>query len=53
MLLINVYNADNTVLTNLYKIYAKPYLDYASIIYSPHYLQIINITKNVQRNFTN
>ena len=52
MLLTNVYNVDNTMLINLYKIYARPYLDYASVIYSPHYLQMIDIIENVQRKFT-
>ena len=51
MSLNNVYNAGNSVLTNLYKIYARFYLDYTSVFYSPHYLQIIDI-ENKQRNFT-
>ena len=52
ILLTNVYNADNTVLKNLNKIDARLYLDYASVIYSLNYLQMIDIIENVQRNFT-
>ena len=52
MLLNNVYNANNTVLTNLFKIYTRSYLEYASVIYFPHYLQMIDIIENVQKNFT-
>ena len=36
----------------MYKTYARPYLDYASIIYSPHHLQLIDAVERVQRNFT-
>ena len=49
--IIYVYNADNSVLTNLNKIYARPYEPYASVIYSPHYLQLVDIIENVLRNF--
>ena len=50
MLLTYVYNADNTVLKTLNKIYARLLLDHAPVIYSPHYLQMIIIIKKVQKN---
>ena len=39
------------MLTNLNKIYARLYLDYASVFYTPHHLQIIDF-ENLQSNFT-
>ena len=50
MLLTNVYNVGNIVLTTLYKSCIRPYLDYASVIYSPYYSQITHIIKNLQIN---
>ena len=35
-----------------YKIYTRPYLDYASVFYSPHCLYLIDTVENVQRHFT-
>ena len=35
-ILSNIYNADNSLQIQLYKTYARPFLDYASVIYSPH-----------------
>ena len=43
---------NNSVLINLYKTYARPYLDYNSVIYSPHYLYLIDALEHVQRHFT-
>ena len=51
MSLNDIYNAGNSVLTNSHKIYARLYLANASVFFSPHYLQIIDI-ENIQRNFT-
>ena len=52
LILSNVYDVGNALLIQLYKTYARPYLDYASIIYSPHRLQLIDAIERVQRNFT-
>ena len=52
MILANVHNFENDILVNLYKTYARPYLDYNSVIYSPHYLELIDALENVQRHFT-
>ena len=46
-----VNNFENYVLVNLYKTYARPYLDYNSVIYSPHYLDLIDVLEHVQRLF--
>ena len=52
LILSNVYDIGNALVIQLYKTYARPYLDSASIIYSPHYLQLIGAIERVQRNFT-
>ena len=36
----------------MYKIYAQPYLDYASVVHSPHRLYLIDTVESVQRYFT-
>ena len=51
-ILSNGYNADNSILILLYKTYARPFLDYASVIYSPHFMYSIDAIENFQRNFT-
>ena len=43
---------DNTILLFLYKIYNRLIIDYASIVYSPYFMNLIDIIENVQRNFT-
>ena len=35
-----------------YKIYAQHYLDYASVVYSPYYLYLIDTVESVQHHFT-
>jgi hypothetical protein len=45
-------NCDCNLLINLYKTYARPYLEYASVVISPHHLYLIDLIENVQRNFT-
>ena len=52
IILANLYNFENNVLINLYKTYARPYLDYNSVIYSPHHLELIDTLERVQRHFT-
>ena len=42
----------NETLVQLYKIYARPYLDYASVVYSSHCLYLIDTVESVQRHFT-
>ena len=51
-ILLNVYNADNSILIQLYKTYARLFLEYASVIYSPHFRYFIDTIENVQRHFT-
>ena len=43
----NIKCTDMLVLVNLYKCYARPLLEYCSVIFSPHYL-----IENVQKRFT-
>ncbi len=52
LILANVYNLENSLLIDLYKTYCRPYLDYVSTVYSPHYLQLIDVIESVQRHFT-
>ena len=51
-ILFNVYNADYSILIRLYKTYARPLLDYASVIYSSHFKYFIDAIENVQRHLT-
>ena len=39
------------VLLNLYKCYARPLLEYCSVIFSPHNVYLINLIENVQKNY--
>ena len=41
--------ADMLVLVNLYKCYARPLLEYCSVIFSPHYVYLINLIENVKK----
>ena len=47
-----MYNLDNSLLVNLYKTYARPYLEYNSAVFSPHYIELIDVMERVQRRFT-
>ena len=47
-----MFFVNNETLVKLYKIYAQHYLDYASAVYSPHCLYLIDTVKSVQRHFT-
>ena len=40
---------DMLVLVNLYKCYARPLLEYCSVVFSPHYVYLINLTENVSK----
>ena len=43
---------NNETLVKLYKVYTPPYLDYASVVYSPHCLYFIDTVEIEQRHFT-
>ena len=43
---------NNCTLTDLYKCYVRPILEYVSVVWSPHYVYLIDFIENVQRNFT-
>ena len=38
------------VLVNLHKCYARPFLEYYTVIFSPHYVYLINSIENIQKN---
>ena len=51
-ILLTAFNGvDNLILIFLYKIYIRSTIDYASIVYSPYFMYLIDIIENVQRNF--
>ena len=48
----NIKCTNKLVLVNLYKFYAQPLLEYCFVIFSPHYVYLINLIENVQKKFT-
>ena len=52
LILANLYQCNNKILTKLFKCYVRPILEYGSIIFSPHSIYLINLIEHVQRNFT-
>ena len=51
-ILANLHNFENNILVNLCKTYARSYLDYNSVIYSPHHLELIDTLEREHRHFT-
>ena len=51
VILSNTFFINNEISVKLYKIYARPYLDYASVVYSLHCLHFID-TVEIVRHFT-
>ena len=52
LILANFYQCNNKILTNLFKCYVRPILEYGSIIFSPRCIYLIDLIEHVQRNFT-
>ena len=52
LVLNNVTNVDNSVLIKFFKCFIRPLLEYASVVYSPHHIGLIDVIENVQRRFT-
>jgi hypothetical protein len=52
LILNNVQNVNNFVLIRLFKCFVRPLLEYASVVYSPHHVGLIDLIENVQRKFT-
>ena len=50
--LTNFKHVNNCTLTDLYKCYVKPILEYVSVVWSPHHIYPIDLIENVQRDFT-
>ena len=40
------------MLIKLYKCFVRPVLEYASVVFSPHHISLIDLIENVQRRFT-
>ena len=49
---MNLKHVNNCTLTDLYKCYVRPILEYVSIVWSPHHVYLIDLIENVLRNFT-
>ena len=45
----NIKCTDMLVLVNLYKCYARPLLEYCSVIFSPHYVYLINLIEKMYK----
>ena len=52
IILTNFKHLNNCTLTDLYKCYVRPILEYVSVVWSPHHVYLIDLIENVQRNFT-
>ena len=48
----NIKQVNNSILIKLYKSFARPLLEYASVICCPHHINLIDRIENVQRRFT-
>ena len=48
----NTKCTDMLILVKLYKCYARPLLEYCSVIFSSHHVYQINLIENVQKKFT-
>ena len=52
-ILLTAFNGiHNKILISLYNINIRSIIDYALIVHSPYFLYLIDIIKNVLRNFT-
>ena len=52
MILSNLCHFNNSLLALLFCVFARPHIEYASVIYNPDQLQYIDLLENVQRKFT-
>ena len=52
LILLNLSHMNCDILVNLYKCFARPILEYSSVVFSPHNLYLIDALEHVQRNFT-
>ena len=51
IILTNFKHINNCMLTDLYKCYVRPILEYVSVVWSPHHVYLIDLFENVQHNF--
>ena len=47
-----IHGCKNNILMSLFKTYVRSILEYATVVYSPHYTYLILLLENVQRYFT-
>ena len=48
----NIKCINKLIHVNLYKCYARPLLDYCSVIFFPDYVYVIYLIENLQKKFT-
>ena len=48
----NFKNINNCTLTDQYKCYVRPILEYVSVVWSPNHVYLMDLIENIQRNFT-
>ena len=48
----NFKNANIYTLTDLFKCYVRPILEYVSVAWSPHSIYLIDLIENVKHSFT-
>ena len=51
-ILLNFKHVNNCILTDLYKCYVTPILEYVPVVWLPNHVYLIDLIENVQRNFT-
>ena len=49
---MNCKHVNNCTLTDLYKCYVRPILEYVSVVRSPHHVYQIDLIENLQRRLT-
>ena len=48
LILNNIKNVDNNILIKLYKFFVRLVLEYASVVFSPHRISLIDLIENVK-----
>ena len=51
LVLNNVKNVENSFLIKLFKCFIRSLLEYASVVYSPHHIGLIDLIEYVKRRF--
>ena len=52
IIIVLMTEVDNSVVIRIFKYFMRPLFEYASVVYSPHHIGLIDLIENVQRRFT-